>query len=127
MPLIVERKVDVLDGLAAVLYAQAGIIDILLGAWFLLTVILAWLGIILLLLGLGALWVFVGIVERNGDVWWVGVLLAVLCFVTLVYPVPNLTAYLPNSVGALVGLGALAYLILRRRRFGIGVQGTTGY
>ena len=119
----VERRMDVLDGLAAVLYAQAGIFDFLLGALLLLT----GLGIILVLLGLGAFWVVVGIVERNRDVWWVGVLLAVLSIVTPVFPLPNLTPYLPNSVGALVGLGALAYFVVRRKRFGIGVHGTTGY
>lgn len=56
-----------------------------------------------------------------------GVLLAALSVVTPFFPVPNLTPFLPNGAGALVGLGALAYLIVRRRQFGVGVRGTTGY
>ena len=123
----VAEKVDVWDGLAAILYAQAGIFDILLGAWSLLTVRLAGLGIVLLLLALGSFWVVQGIVDRNGGVWWVGVALAVLSLMTPLLPVPNLTPYLPNSLGALVGLGALAYWVVRRRSFGLGVHGATGY
>ena len=109
------------------MFALAGISNFDVGLFFLATVILAWLAMILILLGLAAWWVAKGIWERNGDVWWVGVILAAMSIVTPVVPVPNLTPYLSNGVGAVVGILALAYLVVRRRRFRIGVKGTTGY
>lgn len=121
------RDADVVDALAAALFAVSGVFDFLIAAFLLASFVLALFGIFLVLLGLGAWWVAKGILQRNGEVWWLGVALAVLSLLTPFVPVPNLTPYLPNWIGALVALVALAYLILRRRRFGIGVRGTSGY
>jgi magnesium-transporting ATPase (P-type) len=129
------KGMDVIDVLSASLFVTAAASNVVLGVLFFLNVI----GVIYLLVGWACWWVARGIWRhwrQNRDVWWVGVVLAILNLVSLGYPVPNLTPWMLfvlhvltdiQVANAAIGLTALAYFVARRRQFGIGVHGTTGY
>ncbi len=72
------REIDVVDALATALFALGGVVYVLIGFGLLPTIILSWLGIILILLGLGSWCVAKGILDRMGEVGWLAVPLALV-------------------------------------------------
>lgn len=120
-----SERADLVDWIAAALFALASIELGLWGFWMMLSLIALPLGLVVLVVALLSWYAAKGVFSRDREAWWVGLLVAGLG--TLIW-LPEILlrvrfgVVLANEELAfsVLGLFLLVYLVLRRDRYGIG-------
>ena len=120
-----SERADLVDWIAAALFALASVELGLWGFWMMLSLIALPLGLVVLIVALLSWYAAKGVFSRDREAWWVGLLVAGLG--TLIW-LPEILlrvrfgVVLANEELAfsVLGLFLLVYLVLRRDRYGIG-------
>ncbi len=120
-----SERADLVDWIAAALFALASVELGLWGFWMMLSLIALPLGLVVLVVALLSWYAAKGVFSRDREAWWVGLLVAGLG--TLIW-LPEILlrvrfgVVLANEELAfsVLGLFLLVYLVLRRDRYGIG-------
>jgi len=120
-----SERADLVDWIAAALFALASVELGLWGFWMMLSLIALPLGLVVLVVALPSWYAAKGVFSRDREAWWVGLLVAGLG--TLIW-LPEILlrvrfgVVLANEELAfsVLGLFLLVYLVLRRDRYGIG-------